>query len=152
MTGRGSCAKTPLASTGWTSSTPSMAADAGGEARGHRVGALGVAAPELARAEQGLELGAEEAHLRGELHALLADQDSKSRAEPGIEEDDRVADEAAVLGRPERDDVGLDADRRASRAGRRERRRRSTSRAPSTCMSIPIPWASSASARSSSTE
>ena len=62
-----------------------------------------VLAPEVAL-EQRLELGGEEAHLRGELAELLADE-LESVGELGAQEDDRVAEREAVLGRPERDDV-----------------------------------------------
>ena len=68
-----------------------------------RVGPGRTAKPEVAL-QQCLELGRDEAHLRGELAELLAGE-REVLGDAGRAEDDRLAEQEAVLGAAEGDDV-----------------------------------------------
>ena len=67
----GSRGKTPLASTGWTISTPAMPATASASRVAIALAWRAFSQPQLA-VEQGDQLGRDEPHLRGELSELLA--------------------------------------------------------------------------------
>ena len=103
MAARSSCAKTAFASTGWTTSTPSMASDGVAEALGHRVGVPRVVEPEVL-GEEGLELRGAEAHLGVELEELLADELGVG-GELGAQDHHRLAEHEAVLGAAEGEEV-----------------------------------------------
>ena len=100
----------------------------GPEAGRHRVRLRGVSPPEVA-AEQRLELGPGEAHLRGQLHQLLADE-LGALAETLTEEDDGLAEQQAVLGAAEGEQVdpGVGGQRPAARRPGPRRRWRSAPR------------------------
>ena len=104
----------------------------------------GVLEPEVA-GEEGLELGGEEAHLRRELAELLADE-LEAVGELRAQEDDGVAEQEAVLGRAEGDDVDAAVGGQLGEAAPSEAAALA-SRAPSTWRSIPSSWAASAIAR-----
>src|SRR5699024_7792990 len=73
--------------------------EAGREAAGHRIGPFGRSAPQIAFV-QSVQLGREETHLRGQLQVHLA-QEAHALADVGIEDDDGLGAEQAVL-RPAR--------------------------------------------------
>src|SRR5699024_154665 len=80
--------------------------EAGREAAGHRIGPFGRSAPQIAFV-QSVQLGREETHLRGQLQVHLA-QKAHALADVGIEDDDGLGAEQAVLRPAEADDVDAD--------------------------------------------
>ena len=110
MTGRASVAKTPLASTGWTSSTPSIAVDAGGEP-----GAIAFARAALRRQRSPSPSSASNWALRKRIFEAscmpcLRIRTRSSRARPGSRKTTASPTRPPFLVAAERDDVGADVD------------------------------------------